>query len=247
MGVLRGLGAYGEALPLIRRLGLVSYVWRTAAVSVAIFIVIVPACVGLAVVVARPLRQYALAALPPLLSDLAVVALILAFLALGYLLYKHIILVVVSPWMSEVAGRVQDHLRREEAAFAEPVSPSSIDRSSFARSVRLNLRLAAREILLSLPLLLMGLIPGVNLVSALLLLLVQSYFAGAGVLDTSLERTHDYRSSLAYLKQHRGMAIGVGAGFVALMLTVIGVVLIPVWCAAAGAVAVHRQETRARS
>ncbi len=245
-GFVRGLGAYPKALPLIRKLGLWRYVGLTALVTLGLFVVILPLFAVLGYWLIAPLHQRLFAGVNPILSNLVILGIILGLLALAYLFYKHVILVVAGPWMTIVATRVGEHLRGEgahktQAAFAKTSTAAAEDQASFARSLRLNLRLGARELLITVPLLLLGLVPGVNLVSVVLLLMTQSYFAGAGVLDVSLERTHDYRSSLAYLKTHRGLAIGLGSGFVALMLTVVGVLFIPVWCAAAGAVAVYEE------
>ncbi len=257
-GFLRGLAAYAKALPLIGKLGLWRYVGLTAVASLGVFAIVLPLFAGLGYWLVTLLHHGLFAGAAPWVSKLVGVVVFLGLLALGYLSYKHIILVVASPWMSTVARHVESHYRQFHhqrdggAAFAKthvggsPEAAGAPDpgQATFKRSARLNLRLVARELMLSLPLLALSLIPGVNVVTTVLLLVVQSYFAGAGVLDVSLERTHDYASSLAYLRRHRGLATGIGAGFVGLMLTVVGVLVIPVWCAAAGAVAVHGERSR---
>ena len=94
-------------------------------------------------------------------------------------------------------------------------------------SIRISIRNLAKELLYTLPILLLEFIPVVNIFSTALLFLVQAYYAGVSNMDYTLERHFKYRESIAFIKKHRGLAIGNGIGFLLLLLIpVLGVILV---------------------
>ncbi|MGB6267718.1 MAG: EI24 domain-containing protein, partial [Olleya sp.] len=77
------------------------------------------------------------------------------------------------------------------------------------------------------PILLLKFIPVVNIFSTALLFLVQGYYAGFGNMDYTLERHYNYKNSIHFIKQNRGIAIGNGVVFILfLLIPVIGVILV---------------------
>jgi CysZ protein len=95
------------------------------------------------------------------------------------------------------------------------------------RSLRLSVRNLIYELMITLPLLILSLIPGVNLVTAVLIFLVQAYYSGFGNMDYTLERHFAYRESVSFVKKSRGYAIGNGIVFTALtFIPVIGIILV---------------------
>lgn len=230
-GVSRGLTAYVAVVPLFARLKLWRYVLVTAAISVAVLLLIVPLAV---------LGDHALMVvwrgfdLPPLAANVIWITVAIALISLQLLLFKRIVMVLASPWMGQVSARVEAHLT------GRPVVDVPFSRAVIARSLRVNLRLATRELLYSAPFLLGLLIPVLNLIALVGLLLVQAYFVGAGALDYTLERRTDHREAFAFLCAHRGLVVGVGAGFVASLFFFVGFLFAPAWSAAAGAYAIYR-------
>ena len=228
----RGLRAYVAVVPLFGKLGLWRYVAVTAAVSVGIFLLLLP--VSLFVTQSSLSFWETHVTANPLLRSVLWFTTEFIVLSIELLFFKRMVLVATSPWMGIVAARVEAHLT------GGPVPEVPLSRKLLARALKLNLRLAWRELLFSVPLFVLMLVPVVGLFGTAGLLLVQAFFVGAGALDYTLERRHGYRETLAFLNRRRGLAAGVGAGFVALLFVLVGFLVAPVWSAAAGAYALHR-------
>ena len=132
----------------------------------------------------------------------------LLIIVIGLILYKHVVMALSAPFMSPVSEKIEAHLRGIE------VNPDS---SKFWkllwRGVRINMRNLSMELLLTVPILLLGLIPVLGFISPFLLFAVQAYYAGFGNMDYTLERHLSYSQSVRFVKAHRGVAIGNGLLF----------------------------------
>ena len=141
---------------------------------------------------------------------------------IGLILYKHIIMALSAPFMSPVSEKIETHL----------IGKTHTHRStSFSqqlwRGIRINVRNLGMELLLTIPILLIGFIPVIGIFSTILLFLVQAYYAGFGNMDYTLERHFKYNESVQFVKNHRGLAIGNGMVFMLfLLIPIIGVILV---------------------
>ena len=144
-------------------------------------------------------------------------------LAIGIILYKHIIMAFSAPFMGPVSEKI-------EAYYSKQVSYSHRNTSfseQLFRSIKLNFRNLSMELFLTIPLLLLNIIPGINILSMFALFLVQSYYAGFGNIDFTLERHLNYRNSIEFIKTNKGLAIGNGVVFMLLLLVpLIGVIIV---------------------
>ncbi len=83
------------------------------------------------------------------------------------------------------------------------------------------------ELLLTIPIIILGFIPVIGIVSSVLLFLVQAYYAGFGNMDYTLERHLKYNESITFVRKNRGLAIGNGIIFMLfLFIPIIGVILV---------------------
>lgn len=144
-------------------------------------------------------------------------------IALGLILYKHIIMAFSAPFMSPVSEKIEAHLTGKVY--------TSKDNKTFSqqlwRGIRLNSRNLINELIISIPILLLKFIPVVNIFSTILLFIIQAYYAGFGNMDYTLERHFTYRKSIQFVRKHRGLAIGNGIIFMlCLLIPVLGVILV---------------------
>ena len=147
----------------------------------------------------------------------------LIIIVIGLILFKHIIMALSAPFMSPVSEKIEAYLTGNQ--------PHSHRDTTFwqqlLRGIRINGRNLIMELLLTIPILLLKFIPIINIFSTILLFLVQAYYAGFGNMDYTLERHFKYAESTAFVRKHRGLAIGNGIVFILfLLIPVIGVILV---------------------
>ena len=143
--------------------------------------------------------------------------------ALGLILYRHIIMALSAPFMSPVSEKIEAHLtgiqkhQHRNTSFSEQLS----------RGIKINLRNLTRELLLTIPILLISFIPVIGIISGILLFLTQAYYAGFGNMDYTLERHFKYNESISFVRRYRGIAIGNGIVFMLLLLIpIFGIILV---------------------
>lgn len=142
---------------------------------------------------------------------------------LGLIVYKHIIMAFSAPFMTVVSEKIEQylygdvkHLHRKSTFFEQLI-----------RGIRINIRNLFKELLFSLPLLILKFIPIVNLFSTMLLFLLQAYYAGFGNMDYTLERHLNYKESVGFIQKRRGFAIGNGIVFMlCLLIPVVGIIIV---------------------
>ncbi|WP_458628132.1 EI24 domain-containing protein [Winogradskyella sp. PC D3.3] len=144
--------------------------------------------------------------------------------AIGLILYKHIIMALSAPFMSPVSEKIETHL----TGIDKHNHRTSSFQEQLWRGIRINVRNLGKELLITLPILLLNFIPLIgNIASTVILFLVQAYYAGFGNMDYTLERHFKYRESIQFVRKYRGVAIGNGIVFMLfLFIPVIGVIIV---------------------
>ncbi|WP_055444030.1 EI24 domain-containing protein [Lacinutrix himadriensis] len=144
-------------------------------------------------------------------------------LAIGLIVYKHIIMALSAPFMSPVSEKIEAHL----TGIANHAHRKTSFKEQLWRGIRINIRNLGKELLFTVPLLVLKFIPVVNIFSTVLLFLLQAYYAGFGNMDYTLERHFNYKESIQFIRKNRGIAIGNGIVFMLfLLIPVIGVILV---------------------
>lgn len=143
--------------------------------------------------------------------------------AIGLVLYKHIIMALSAPFMSPVSEKIEAHITGIEQHNHRNTS----FKEQLWRGIRINLRNLSKELLLTVLFLLLSLIPVIGIFATVLLFLTQAFYAGFGNMDYTLERHFQYKDSIQFVKKNRGIAIGNGIVFMLfLLLPVVGIILV---------------------
>jgi len=144
-------------------------------------------------------------------------------LVIGLILYKHIILALSAPFMSAVSEKIENHINGD----LKHQHRKTTFQQQLWRGIRINIRNLGKELLITIPILLLKFIPVVNIFSTILLFLVQAYYAGFGNMDYTLERHFNYKDSLSFVGENKGTSIGNGIIFMlCLLIPVLGIIIV---------------------
>ncbi len=147
---------------------------------------------------------------------------------IGFVLYKHIVMALASPFMSPVSEKIEMYFHQQNGNLSEKLIHRKTNfAEQLARGVRINIRNLTKEILLTILLLICSFIPVINLITTPLLFGVQSYYAGFGSMDYTLERHFNYKDSIQFVSKNKGVALGNGLVFMALLLVpIVGFIIV---------------------
>lgn len=222
--ILKGIKAYAGTFALISKLKLWKYFLVPVLISVLTAVIIVLLAIWLSGSIGGFIAQIwiwdwgkeAFTAVSNFIGATVIVV-------IGLLLYKHIVMALSAPFMSPVSEKIEAHLTGIPAHSHTNTTFSE----QLWRGIRINVRNLAKEILFTIPILLLGFIPVIGVVSTVLLFLMQAYYAGFGNMDYTLERHFNYKESVAFVKKNRGLAIGNGIVFMLfLFVPLVGIILV---------------------
>jgi len=215
-----GVTAYGEALQIIRKQRL----WKYFVVPALISLVLAAIIFGSSWYLSDDVGGWLSNLYPWEFGKLAVEKISSIFgglllVALGLILYKNLVMALASPFMSLLSERIERNLG---AGIDD--SPLTVRRilSETIRGLRIALRNIIRELLITLLLLLLGLIPIFAPFTAILIFATQAFYAGFGSMDYILERHFNMRDSVRFVRANRGLAIGNGTVFLLILMTGVG-------------------------
>jgi CysZ protein len=140
----------------------------------------------------------------------------LFMLLAGYISYKEVVLILFAPVLGYLSERV-------EILIYNNTPPPFIIKNLIADIIR-SLTLSMRNIIFMLPLTIaawfVAFIPVIGtIISPVLLITIQSYYGGSGLVDYTLERNrYSVRESIEFARSNRGRITGVGMGFVVLLM-----------------------------
>ncbi len=221
--IWKGLSAYTTAVKLLTKQGW----WKYALVPGLISFVFASIVVALAWFLGDNIGQILVAAYPfeqgkdfaKILANIIGGTIIVAS---GLILYKHVVMLLVSPWMTKLSIKIEQSITGRDYVDDRSFSVA------FMRTMRLNLRIILREILVVALLFLVGVVPILDFTVPILLFLVQAFYSGYGNLDYFMDRRYSVKQSVQFVNKNKGIALGNGIGFLLLlMIPVLGVFLAP--------------------
>lgn len=222
-GIMNGVQAYFDAFQVINKLKL----WKYFLVPILLSVLTASVIGVLAYSLSDNLGNYISSIWPwewgqETFQTISEIFGGLIILTLGFLAFKHIILAISAPFMGPISEKIEIHLTGVKS-LEKRSSPAKL----LIRGIKIAIRNLFRELILTVPILLLGLIPIIGIFSAVLLFLMQAYFAGFGNMDYTLERHFNYSDSVKFVKRNRGLATGNGILFMLFLLVpVIGVILV---------------------
>jgi len=222
-GILNGLKTYGNSLGLVTKLGL----WKYFAIPMVISLLTATIVLITAYHLSDDIGHWIEQIWPwewgkQVFFVFAEILSALVIIAVGFILYKHIVMALSAPFMSPVSEKIEAHLLGTNHTPGDTTFGEQL-----WRGIRINVRNLSMELLLTIPILLLSLIPLIGFVSPVLLFLTQAYYAGFGNMDYTLERHFSYEKSVQFVRQNKGQAIGNGIVFMLfLLIPVIGVILV---------------------
>ncbi len=157
-------------------------------------------------------------------------------LAIGYMTYRQIILILFSSILAYISETVECKVYNEASV---PFTLTFFFKD-IVRSVIINTRSLALMFVMTLLAWLLVLVPLIGaIISPVLILGIQAYFSGTGLIDYTLERKRfSVRESIQYASEHRSNVIGLGLGFMLLLLIpIIGWFMAPGYGAVASTMA----------
>lgn len=152
---------------------------------------------------------------------------------IGFILFKHLVIACVSPFMTPLAQKVEEHLTGNYSKYSGFNGSKAV--KDFFRGMNIAVRNIFKELFYVVPLFLLGLIPVLTIPCMVLIFLIQAYFAGFGNMDYTLEGHYSVRDSTRFVRKHRWLAVGNGTVFLLLLGTGIGFLVAPPLAAVAGA------------
>ncbi|MCB0661097.1 MAG: EI24 domain-containing protein [Saprospiraceae bacterium] len=224
--IFRSFRAYTQAFQIISKLKLWAYALVPAIISLLLAIGIFSTAYGLADDIGRIIiGWYPWEWGAGVIEKIASVTGGLLIAILGLLVYKNLIVVLAGPFMSPLSEKVEKYLTGDTSKTKISV-PGMV--KDFFRGLSIAIRNLFWELLFTVVLLLLGLIPIFAPFTTAAIFIVQSYYAGFGNFDFFLERHFSVSQSVAFMKNNRWSAIGNGVVFLGLLITVVGVLVAPV-------------------
>lgn len=220
----KAIGSYSRGIKLISELGL----WKYFFIPALMGLLIGAGVIALSLTLADNIGVY-LSSFWPWEFGLSVVESISNVLGgflviiIGVLIFKHAVMAASGPFMAPISEKIEMHLTGEDLNLTNTVGEFF---QLFIRGLRVNIRNLLMEILITIPLMILGLIPILNIISAILIFYVQAYYAGFGNMDYTLERYKSYGESVKFVRKNKGIAAGNGLIFILLLfIPVAGIAL----------------------
>ncbi|MEL6123932.1 MAG: EI24 domain-containing protein, partial [Bacteroidota bacterium] len=156
-----------------------------------------------------------------------------------FTLYKYLVMIFTATLMSMLSEEVENDLSGHPSR--------QVGFSSMIKEIIRGASIAGRNLLIELGLTLVifviGAVLGMTPIAAIVVLLIQAYYAGFGNLDFWAERHLNHTETIRFMRDHRGMCIANGGVFLLLLsIPIVGAFLAPPFATIAGTIHAHRYQ-----
>ncbi|MCC5946506.1 MAG: EI24 domain-containing protein [Bernardetiaceae bacterium] len=247
-----GITSYKTAFSFVREHNLWAFVWIPIAINLFLFGISALAFYQIGAEVLAYLEAQLLPAERMAWWALALSYLLrfVIYMLMGLLYlksYRYLMMIFLLPSLGILAGKVQDILH--PALANQPFSWKQFI-SDIWRGLGLSLYCISIELALTIPLLLLSLFfPVLSLFFTLLIILIESYFLGFGVIDLRNEWARlSAKFSKRLIFNRLGFTLSVGLLHYALLLVpILGVLFSPIWACVAAGLGIFRVEGELKS
>lgn len=154
-------------------------------------------------------------------------------------LFKYLFLIIGSPLFAYLSQQTEALINGKEFQF-------QVDRQlwlDLRRGIRLAFRNSLWQTVYTISILILSFIPLVGWITPVISTFVECYYYGFSMLDYSCERHHlSPTASIAYISQHKGLAIGNGMVFYGMhFVPILGWVLAPAYAVIAATISLYHQ------
>ena len=144
----------------------------------------------------------------------------------GVVLYKYVILMILSPILSGLSRRVEEAVVGYSISYRKETDETVI--KDYARSVQFGLRNWIKEFFFTVAVLLLGLIPLMGYIAAPFIFIIQAMYVGFSTLDFTLGRYFSINGSIDFIRKNLGFSLGNGIAFMLIiMIPVVGLFFAP--------------------
>ena len=163
----------------------------------------------------------------------------LALVFFYFSLFKYIFLIIGSPLFSYLSEQTEALINGKEYNF-------TLDRQlmqDMGRGIRLAVRNSLWQTVYTISILILSIIPFVGWITPVICTFVECYYYGFSMLDYSCMRHKlDSPAAVAYISQHKGLAIGNGMVFYGMhFVPILGWVLAPAYAVIAATISLYHQ------
>ena len=226
------LTAFSESFSLIRIIGLKKYYFIPGILGAFLFILMMIGANFISGGLLNYLENiFNISEYHSIISMILKITIWIVVASIYFLIYKSVLLVILSPFMGYVSEKVDNYLTGKEYDF------SFNDNMRFIwRGIQIGVKSFIKHLICMFIIMLCSFLFPINLSIPLLMFLLQGYFTGFSFIDYTLERYNfTPEESLKFLKKQRFYSLWIGSIFTILFLIpFIGIFIAPlVTCVAA--------------
>jgi CysZ protein len=219
--IIDGILAYFKAIKIIKELNLWKFFLIPAGLGLLLGIIFITTAYGLSDDIGAFFAKYwkfdfgkgIVQSISNFIGGISV-------LLIGIMLYKHILMALSAPFMTPVSEKVEKYLNGY--IRKDKIKPIN----QLIRSIKLNSINLIKELVVTIPLMILSFIPVIGIFFMLLTFYYQAYIAGIGNMDYTLERHLNYKESQKFYRKYKGVAVGNGTVFTLLLfIPFVGIII----------------------